>query len=57
LSNAFFSGSVKGFHTLPFLFPATEAYYLGNGTHIDPQNATYENWNFDFYYVWKGFVT
>eukprot|EP00817_Percolomonadidae_sp_ATCC50343_P001357 CAMPEP_0117431130 /NCGR_PEP_ID=MMETSP0758-20121206/10675_1 /TAXON_ID=63605 /ORGANISM="Percolomonas cosmopolitus, Strain AE-1 (ATCC 50343)" /LENGTH=509 /DNA_ID=CAMNT_0005219853 /DNA_START=219 /DNA_END=1745 /DNA_ORIENTATION=- len=33
LSNAFFSGSVKGFKSLPFFYPANDYHYL-NGTKI-----------------------
>lgn len=33
--NAFFSGSVKGFTDLPFLYPTTVSQYL-NGTDMDP---------------------
>lgn len=33
--NAFFSGSVKGFNDLPFVYPTTVSQYL-NGTDMDP---------------------
>jgi hypothetical protein len=39
-SNAFFSGSVKSFNTLPFWYPSNFLQYI-NGTFVDPSQVTY----------------
>ena len=38
-SNAFFSGSVKSFETLPFWYPSNFVQYL-NGSYVDPSQVT-----------------
>eukprot|EP01016_Furgasonia_blochmanni_P053110 TRINITY_DN853_c0_g1_i10.p1 TRINITY_DN853_c0_g1~~TRINITY_DN853_c0_g1_i10.p1 ORF type:complete len:662 (+),score=259.08 TRINITY_DN853_c0_g1_i10:144-2129(+) len=55
LENAFFSGSIKGFGTFPFVYPGNLAYY-SNGTTFDPTKVTFETIATDPNYFMKGYV-
>eukprot|EP00357_Protocruzia_adherens_P032971 CAMPEP_0115008928 /NCGR_PEP_ID=MMETSP0216-20121206/22262_1 /TAXON_ID=223996 /ORGANISM="Protocruzia adherens, Strain Boccale" /LENGTH=593 /DNA_ID=CAMNT_0002376545 /DNA_START=320 /DNA_END=2101 /DNA_ORIENTATION=- len=56
LSNAFFSGSVKTFETLPWFYPGTIS-EMKNGRKVDPKEATLRDVSRDLYYSWKGYVS
>ena len=52
--NSFFSGSVKGFSTLPFWYPGNLVQFL-NGTNTNPSKITEKEIN-DVIYAIKGYV-
>ncbi|RNA27111.1 transmembrane [Brachionus plicatilis] len=52
--NSFFSGSVKGFSTLPFWYPGNLVQFL-NGTNVDPSKIDERQIN-DVIYAVKGFI-
>ena len=52
--NAFFSGSVKVFNTLPFFFPAN--IHKSNGTEFDPNGDTSHLGFGDIEYHMKGYT-
>ena len=53
--NTFFSGSVKGFNTLPFWYPGNTAVFL-NGTEVNPRNTSSSVIDFSLVYGMQGFV-
>ncbi|KAL4426332.1 hypothetical protein ABPG74_011484 [Tetrahymena malaccensis] len=55
--NTFFSGSVKGFQSLPFFYPSNYGLYLNNGTYINPSAAQMNNISDDLIVAFKGSVS
>lgn len=55
--NSFFSGSVKGFTSLPFFYPSNYGLYINNGTTIDPSKASMSSINDDLVIAFKGSVS